>query len=185
MALVQEFQKFPSRYISAFADFWRALQVRNRLFSIERGPLKYSRQERRVPMVRPDLRHSAGIGNGDKGWQILVLRSQRVTHPGAHAREAIDREPCAHLVFRRPMRVAPSRHRMDEAKVVSQPGQMRQQIRNHFPALPARPELPWAADEVPVLALERNELVHAWHAVAIALDQLRFVVPSVEVTKRT
>ena len=135
-------------------------------------------------MIRPHLRHAARIGNGDEGRQILVLRAQRVAHPRAHAGKAVERETGAHLVLGRAVRVRLGRHRVDEAQVVGQLRQVRQQIGDHLARLPARLEFPVRLHEVAVLALKGDELVPPGHRLAVALDQLRLVIPRVQMAQR-
>ena len=136
-------------------------RLRDRLVGVEGRALKHGRQESRAPVVRPDLRHAARIGNGDERRQVLVLGAQGVAHPRAHAGKAIEGEAGAHLIFGRAVRVGLGRHRVDEAHVVRQVGQVRQQVGDHLAALAARPEFPQRLSEVAVLALEGDQLLAA------------------------
>jgi hypothetical protein len=69
-------------------------------------------------------------------------------------------------------------------KVVGQFGEVRQQVGNHLAGLAARLEFPVRLGQVPVLTLERDQFVHAWHRLAMPPDKFRFVVPALQVRAR-
>ena len=69
---------------------------------------------------------------------------------------------------------------MDEAEIIGVLSEVGQQVGKVFAGLAAWLELPGALGEVPVLALECDDLVDAGHGLAVALDQFGFVVPGVE-----
>ena len=73
---------------------------------------------------------------------------------------------------------------MDETHLVGKAREARQHVRDHFPGLTARTELPQRSREISVLALEGDQLVIAWQRLVVAFDQLRFVIPSINVTER-
>ena len=101
-------------------------QVGDGALGAERRALEGRRQEGAVPMARTILGDPARVGDGHERRQVLVLAAQRVGHPGAHARESIEGEARAHLALRRAMRVRLPRHRMDEAHLVGQVGEVRE-----------------------------------------------------------
>src|SRR5881296_2060068 len=99
MALVKEFQEITGCYFICRRNPGRRLEVRYRDVGIESSSLKRGRQECGIPMIRTGLGHAAWIRDGDEGGQILILCTQRIADPGAGARETIEREARAHLVF--------------------------------------------------------------------------------------
>ena len=82
------------------------------------------------------------------------------------------------------MSVAPGGHGMDEAELVGQFGQVREQLGNVFARLPARFEFVRAFGQVALFSLEGDEFVAAGHRLAVALDQFGFVIPSINVAAR-
>ena len=78
------------------------------------------------------------------------------------------------------MRVALGGHGVDETHFVREFGQVGQHLGNHFPGLAARFEVPERPGQVAALALEGDESLRAGHPLAVAFEQLRFVVPGFE-----
>jgi hypothetical protein len=73
---------------------------------------------------------------------------------------------------------------MDEAEVVGQLANARQEVARHLAARATRAELVARASEVTVLTLEGDELIGARHRLAVAADEFGFVVERVEMAQR-
>ncbi len=131
------------------------------------------------------MRHAARIGDRDKRRQILARRTECVTCPAADGGEAVEREAGAHLVFSGPVRIRFRRHRMDETHLVRETAEVRQQIRGHLAALPARAEFPERLDQVTVLALEGDQFARTRHRHVVTLHQLGLEIERVHVAHRT
>ena len=170
--------------VVAGADRRRTRQVADRPPGVERRPLVHGRQEAIGPVGRPLLRVAPRVGDRHVGRQVLVLGPQRVADPGADAGEPLEREARAHEHLAGPVSVRLRGQRVDEAHVIGAFGQVRQQVRKRLAALAPRPELPGAACEVAVLALERDQLLDPGHRLPVPLDQLGLVIPGVEVADR-
>src|SRR5688572_76906 len=72
---------------------------------------------------------------------------------------------------------------MDKAQVVRLLRQMREHVRNHLAALTARAELPMRLRQVAILSLKSHKAGAAWHRLIVQPNELRLVVPSVDVTE--
>ena len=119
-----------------------AVEVGDRAVGVERGPLADGRQEPARPVRRPLLRAAARVGDRDERGQVLVRRPERVRRPGAEAGEALGGEPRAHEHLARPVRVRLRRHRVDEAHLVGQLRQVREQVGDHLARLAPRAGTP-------------------------------------------
>ena len=171
MQVVEPLQEVAGGQFRRFADRCRPLQIGDRLVRVEGGPLEHRRQEGRIPVIRPDLRHAPRIGDRHERRQILALGAQGVGHPAAHAGKAVQRVAGAHLVLGRPVRVALGRHRVDEAHLIGQFGQMRQQVGDHLAGLPARLEIPDRPDQVAAGSLKRHQPFGARQGRIVQLHQ--------------
>jgi hypothetical protein len=158
-------------------------EVRDRLVGVEGRALEHGRQERALPLPRADLRPAAGIGDRHECRQVVAFAPQGVGRPGAHAGKAVEREPGGHLVLGRAVGVALGRHRVDEAHLVGEVAEHRQEVARHLAALAARLELPLRLDEVALFPLERDHLLAAGrrHRGVVAPDELGLVVERVHV----
>ena len=176
----------PRRLVGRGRDARGPRQVGDRFVGVEGGALEHRGEERRRPLPGPHLWAAARIGDGDEGGQVAAFAPQGVGRPRPHARETVEREPGRHLVLGRPVGVAPGGHRVDEAHLVGQRAQVRQQLAGHRATLPARAELPLRADEVALLPLEGDELAprHRQRRV-VAPHELRFPVEGVDVRQGT
>ena len=132
-------------------------------------------------MAGPNLRGSARIRYGDECWKIAVLGAERVTHPGSGARKTVEHVARAHLILSRSVRVRLCGHRVDEAHLVDQLGEVRQKIARHLSRLAAGLKFPKRFDEVSLLALKSNQAVRSGHRRVMPFHQLRFVVERVDV----
>src|SRR4051794_32382639 len=101
VTIVQKLQEIAGRRFVLCGKAWWGRQIWNWFVCIEGGALKSCRKESGVPMVRPYLWNAAGIGNRHERRQILILGSQRITHPGAHTRKPVQNETRAHLILGR------------------------------------------------------------------------------------
>src|SRR5437870_102609 len=70
---------------------------------------------------------------------------------------------------------------MDEAEIVGEFRQMRQHIGNRLAALTPRAKWPMRLCEVAVFALKGDQLVLTRQGLAVALEQLRLIIPCLEV----
>ena len=71
---------------------------------------------------------------------------------------------------------------MNEAHVIREARDVRQQVADHLPRLTARPERPERLDQIAVLTLERDQLVGPGHRRVVPFDQLGLVIKRVDVT---
>ncbi len=74
---------------------------------------------------------------------------------------------------------------MHKAHVIRQFTQHRHQIRNHLAAFTARLKFPGALGKIALLALKGNQIIATGHGLAMAFDQLGFVIEGVELTAST
>ena len=140
-------------------DARRRLKIRDWLVRVERCALEYGRKKsRRSNGSGPICGTPRGSGIATKAGKFWFSRPQRIADPSAGAGKTIQRESGAHLIFGRAVGVGLGGHRMDEAHFVRQLRQVRQHVRDHFAALPARLELPERLDQVAVLALKVTSL---------------------------
>ena len=154
-------------------------EVADRLLGAERRALEGGGQEAGSPVVRAGLRHAARIGDGDERRQVLVLAAERVADPRADAREAVEREAGGQEVLGRAVRVALAGQRVDEAMSSVSSARCGIRSRDHLAGLAARAERVLRSGQVARRALERDGRP-AGQRLAVALDQLRLVVPGVE-----
>src|SRR4051812_18363885 len=109
MAVIQKFQEIARALLAASRNVSGSIEIGNGFLCVEGCSLENCGQKSRIPMVGTHLRNSAGIGNGDKRGQVLVLGPERVADPRTHAGEAIEYKPSAHLVFGWPVCIGPGR----------------------------------------------------------------------------
>ncbi len=137
-------------------------------------------------MPRPVLRHAARVGDRHESRQVAAVAAEGVGRPGADAREAVEREAGRHLALGRPVGVALGRHRVDEAHLVGQFTEVRQEVARHRAALTPRLELPERLDEVPLLPLKRDQFLATGrgHRRVVEPHELGLVVERVDVRER-
>ena len=184
MAGVELLQKAARGGIAGSRDDLRSRKIADRLGGVECCSLKSGGEKAGRPVVDAILRFPAGIRNGDIRGKILVCAPQCVSHPGAHARKAVQGVASRHEVLARTMGVGLALHRMNEAEVVHMLAKMRQKVRHHFATFTAGPEFPGAAGQRALFALKRDELVAPRQRLAVAANQFGFVVKSVELAAR-
>ena len=110
-------------------------QVLDRASGVEGGALENGGQESAPPVARPGLRHAARVGNGDERRQIFGFAPQGIRYPSAGAGITFDGKAGAHVILARTVGVGLRGHRMDEAHVIGQFGQVRQQFGDVFARL--------------------------------------------------
>ena len=133
-------------------------EVADRLVGVERRPLEHGRQERAAPVVRPDLRHAARIGDRHERRQVVGSRCPARSSPTAPMLGKpssvkpvliwFSAGPCVLLLavieWMKHMSSASSARFGSRSEII-------------LPASTARFERPERAGQVAVLALERDE----------------------------
>ena len=71
---------------------------------------------------------------------------------------------------------------MKKTHVIGQVAQFRDQIRNHFSALPTGLKLPGTLRQISLGTLKRDQFFASWHRFAVVLNQAWFVIEGIEVT---
>ena len=92
--------------------------------------------------AQPAASQSAGIVDGHKRGQILILRAQSVSDPGPKRRKAFHRKAGVHEVFALRMGAGVCRQGVKETEVVHLFSQMRQQAGHHLAAFSPRLKIP-------------------------------------------
>ena len=185
MVVVEAGEKCAGGPVVLRGDCGGPSEVGDRLVGGQGRALEHGGEEGRRPLAWPHLRHAARIGDRHKSREIVALAAEGIAHPRSHAGEAVEREARGHLIFPRPVRVALGRHRVDEAHLISERPQVRQQIARHRAALSAGAKFPLRADEIAVLPLKCDQfLPPVGHRRIVPADQLRLVVEGVDVGER-
>ncbi len=122
-----------------------------------------------------------GSGIATNAGRSCGFAAEGIGRPAPIDGIAVEHEARAHLVLAGAVRVALGRHRADEAHLVDQLAQSRQQVRRGLAALTARAELVGAARQSGDGALERDDL-SARERLAVPRDELRLEVPGIEMT---
>ena len=102
MPLIEALKKTARSVLLALTLAGRARR-RSGLLVLNRA-LKRCRQKTRSPVIDAALRCATWIGDGHVGRQLIVGRAKRPRHPGAHARETVERVAGGHKILTRPMR---------------------------------------------------------------------------------
>ena len=105
-----------------------------------------ARQKARAPQARARAARRPGEQH-DVGRQIAVLRAEPVGHPRAEARPTAAPEAGVQEHLRRRVIDLLGVQRLHDGDVVGDGRQVRQQLREHLPALPVRRELELRAGE--------------------------------------
>ena len=131
-------------------------QMAHRILGTERRALKRCGKKARSPVVGTILRHAARIQDGNERRHLLILAPERVTHPRAEAREAIEHEAGGEEVLGGTVGVAFAGQRMNEGDVVGEFCEMRDQVGDHLAGLAARTEFILRPSEIARRALKRH-----------------------------
>ena len=107
--------------------------------------------------------------------------AQRVAHPRAETGKTIEHKAGGKEILSGAMRVALAGERVNEGDVVGELRQVRDQVRDHLPCLTAWTKFILGPGEIAGRSLERHG-GSAGKRLPIVLDQLRLVVPSLELT---
>ena len=180
--LVERGEKAARRGVLVGADAGGAREVAQRLL---RGHLHglILRGEKAVRPIRlPVGRLAADVLDGDVSRQVFIQRAEGVARPRARAGEALAGEAAVHKHAARPVRVRARGHGVDEGDVVGMRAEVREQRRDHLPALPAGREGPRRFHQVAILALEAD-LRRAGHRRVVEFFQHRFVLPQIHVRR--
>ena len=131
----------------------------------DRGALKRARKERGTEVF------GSTVGqrrlDRDVAGQVLILCSEAVDGPSAHARPDEGGTPGEGLQERRAMVDAFAHQRLDDAKVIDAGSNMREEIADRNAALAARTELPRRLHQRPRCFIRKRQR---------ALDRQRFTV---------
>ncbi len=154
-------------------------EIPQRFRRVEVRALKRRWEKTGAPEISRRLRSTTRVRNGDIRGERVVFAAEPVGGPCAHAGEAIEREARAHEVFAGAVRVRFAGERMDEAHLVGQRTELRNEIGNHFAALSARAELPRALVQISLPPLKGQQPLPPGHRLAVAFDEFGFVIKRV------
>ncbi|MFM1944028.1 MAG: hypothetical protein RI897_3010 [Verrucomicrobiota bacterium] len=180
VVLVQLVEEVAGGFVGGGVDGCRAVEVTDGLGGAELGALEGGGEEAGSPVIDAGLRGAAGVGDGDVGGERFVVAAKGIGRPGADTGEAIEGEPGVHEILTGAVGVGVSGERVDEAHIIDQVGEVRDEVGNHFAALAAGSEFPGAFGEHTLFALEGDERVSARHGFAMVPDEFGFVVESIE-----
>ena len=133
---------------------WPDVVQRLRILRIDERALVDRRQEAVAEHVHPAQRDAAAAEHHEPG-QVLVLGAQPVGHPGAHAREAVERHAGVEVEVRLRMLHERRRHRANDRELVGDGPDVRKQRADRNAALPVTRELPRARQDVAILVEHR------------------------------
>jgi hypothetical protein len=131
-------------------------------------------------MIGAYLRNTARIGDGHERRQILAFAAERIRHPTADPGETVQREPGAHLILRRTVRIRLGGHPVQKAHLVSQFSEIREQLADHLSRFASRLKFPQRSDQVPIRALEGDKLIVPRQGLVVAFDEFRLVIERIE-----
>lgn len=126
VAFVEPLQEVRRGFVGARGDAIGARKEANRVLRIESGALIRSGKKGGAPVVARGLRIAAWIGNGDVGRQVFVLSAERVVHPRARRRKALQRLPRGHEGLAGAVCVRLRRHAVEEKEIVRACAELRQ-----------------------------------------------------------
>ena len=118
--------------------------------------------------------------DGDEAGQILVLGSEPVEHPGAHARALELEHAGVELQQRGAVIDAIADHRADHAKVVHARGDIRKQRADRNAALAVLLERPWRLHQAADIVLAERQAALERHRLAVILVQARLWIERVD-----
>ena len=115
----------------------RRVQIghRRRVASLDEGSLMADRQESRREITALVVRKTLGVGQNDKGRQVVGLAAQGVTDPRPEGRKTRQQRSGVHQVTARTMDVGLGLHGHEERHVVHALGEVGEQVRNPAAAL--------------------------------------------------
>ena len=178
MARVHPLEQISSGLIGGRRNAGRT-EVANGAFRAHRRALERGGEESGPPVVRPVLRHAARIGNGDVGWQVAALTAEGIGRPGPETGESIEDRAGREEILGGTVRVRLARQGMDEGDLVGQLGEVGNQVADPFSRCAALAERILRPREIPRRSLEGHRRTTRKRFI-IPLDQLGFVVPSLE-----
>ena len=169
---------------AAGALFCGGTEILRRFVGAEGGALKGGGQEAAAPVVRPGLRTSARVCDGDEARQVFIERPERVSRPRTKAGITLEGEAGGEKVLRLGVGAVLRGERVDEANVVSQPREMWHEVGNHLAALTAWFEVPERFCETADGAFKRH-LRRIRRHFPVLFIELRLVVERIEVADRS
>ena len=162
-----------------------AIQVADRIHSVEGNALMLGGQKAGTPVGRSRRRDTANIGDGDISREVIALAAQGVTEPGTSRRKALKYEAAIHRDAGGAVGIGTRCHRVYEGHIVDPARKMRQHTGDVFARLPAGLKVPGAAHQVAVGTLKSDIFVSTRQCLATALFELGLVIESVEVGDAT
>jgi hypothetical protein len=181
VALVEQLGEAAGSFIGLFADGGGAFEVADGLQGVEGDALVLGGEEAGGPVGGAGGGDAADVGDGDIGGEIVVHGPEGVAGPGAGGGEAFKDEAGIHGDAGGAVGVGPGGHGMDEGHAVGEGAEVGELFGDPFAGLAALDELPGAAHEVAVGALEGDLFFAAGHGLAGAFFEFGFVVEGVEV----
>ena len=186
--LVEAVDCFDVALLRGTRDAGRVVKVKDRIpLGAQLDALMFGGEEAAAPLTRGDGLGRTTLAGGDQhdeAWQVLGFGAESVGDPGAHARPARDLRAGVHEHVRGVVIDRVRRHRADDADVVGDLADMREELREFGAVLPVLRELELRALADELLALELRELLAGGealrHALAVHLGESGLMVEELE-----
>ena len=176
--------------LRALADAFGIAHVMDGVaFGLKKNAFKPARQETGGPLPGRN-RLGAGFalrGQHDKAGQLVGLRAETVEQPGAHAGPALDLRAGVHERVRRIVVDLLGVHRADDANVVRNTADVREQLGNFLPGSAPLPELAKRPAGLQFRVLQLRELLPPGEGFGerfiVELLEFRLVIKTFEVRR--